>query len=155
MINIFLHIRENTYGTLYLFHLTNLFNCFRRLQWLRLIDREDLSNKSKHNERICEVHFKAEDISMNSQRKRLKKNCLPCLRLPKNKEDKGTHVEITSVTTSTQIDLPSCSSSCQTEKISTSSNTEVQTAASLSANTPRKRKLKSDLSSVKKKVKSK
>lgn len=38
---------------------------FRRLQWLRLNDREDLINKSQSKHVVCEAHFHPEDIMKN------------------------------------------------------------------------------------------
>ncbi|XP_045783381.1 uncharacterized protein LOC123879624 isoform X2 [Maniola jurtina] len=123
-----------------------------RLQWLRSIDREDLFDEPTRRILVCEVHFKAEDISVNSRRKLLKKNCSPCLHLPKNKEDKVNNTPVNTTTTATtQTDIPTCCVSCETQKISTSENI-TQTTTSLSADTPRKRKLKSDLSSLKKRL---
>ncbi|CAG4979585.1 unnamed protein product [Parnassius apollo] len=45
----------------------------RRLQWLHLIDREYLKNKSQPYHVVCEAHFHPEDIMKNSVRKLLKK----------------------------------------------------------------------------------
>ncbi|CAH2215458.1 jg22719 [Pararge aegeria aegeria] len=90
-----------------------------RLQWLRSIDREDLSDMPTRRILVCEVHFKAEDISVNSRRKLIKKNCSPCLHLPKNKEDKVNSTPVNTTTTAaTQTDIPTCSVSCETQKIS-------------------------------------
>ncbi|CAG5053237.1 unnamed protein product [Parnassius apollo] len=137
----------------------------KRLQWLRLISREDLTNKVPSQHRVCEVHFKAEDVQMKTIRKSLKKNSLPCLHLPTlTKEDKQTQIDIMAENTAcqtyisnilkneTQIDITTASSSSQTEMTNTSDNI-TQTAASLSANTPRKRKLISELLECKKRLK--
>ncbi|XP_041982453.1 uncharacterized protein LOC121735624 [Aricia agestis] len=95
----------------------------RRLQWLRLIDREDLINRFQSCHLVCEAHFRKEDITKNNVRKLLTKNCLPSLNLPTDpkKVDKYTQVEIISASGSNEIDLAIGTSSCQTD-INTTNN---------------------------------
>ncbi|XP_072948021.1 uncharacterized protein [Epargyreus clarus] len=107
-----------------------------RLKWLKIIDRQDLSHISTRHIFVCQAHFRAEDVSMTSSRKVLRKKSLPSLYLPLTKD----RVNPTSVSISTQTDIPTCSVSCQTMKISTSENI-TGPSTSLSADTPSKVKL--------------
>ncbi|CAH2098917.1 unnamed protein product [Euphydryas editha] len=126
-------------------------NSERRLQWLQLIHRDDLENKSKFTSyRVCEKHFNLEDVLQSSNRKLLKKNALPLLMLPSlastdlkvaGKEDKQTQ-------TAPLVGHENCT---QTENAMNQIPT--QTSASLSSNTPRIRKLKAELLQCKRKIK--
>ncbi|XP_063536845.1 uncharacterized protein LOC134746407 [Cydia strobilella] len=53
-----------------------------RLRWLQVISRMDLTTYSYH--RVCEEHFKPEDILVKSTRRLLKKDVMPTLKLPVN-----------------------------------------------------------------------
>lgn len=87
----------------------------------------------------------------NSVRKLLNKNCLPSLNLPNPKKvNQHTQVEITSYNNSNQTETTIGTSSCQTDTNTTDNLT--QTTAGLSASTPRKRKLKSELIECKKRL---
>ncbi|CAK1587967.1 unnamed protein product [Parnassius mnemosyne] len=115
----------------------------RRSQWLRLIAREDLMSKPPQNYTVCEEHFNAMDILTGTHRKKLKTNSLPSLQLPVlQKKDVETLTEAPKL-----VDI--CT---QTEEnIILSASDSSQTSRSLSLNTPRKRKLKSDLLECRKK----
>lgn len=90
---------------------------------------------------------------MHSKRKRIKKNCVPCLRVPtgKKQEDKESQTNVMSVDISTQSDSTTCSFLIKTETIKIEPlDNIIQSTASLSADTPRKRKLESDFTNLKK-----
>ncbi|XP_073946463.1 protein interacting with Ttk69 and Sin3A isoform X4 [Choristoneura fumiferana] len=139
----------------------------RRLQWLNLIGRGDLISRDTRNV-VCQIHFKDEDINKNNSfRKSLQKNALPCFHLPSLlNEDKLTQTDIATFNSSSQTDMSnvlnivpeivlkkeSTTTATQTE-ISVKSANETQTPISLSADTPRKRKLKSELKECKKRLK--
>ncbi|XP_028172228.1 uncharacterized protein LOC114361420 isoform X2 [Ostrinia furnacalis] len=120
-------------------------------QWLLLIHRDDLKDKSNFaSYRVCEKHFNVEDILQSSNRKLLKKNALPLLMLPSLvstvpedslKEDKETQT----------APLERKENFTQTKKAT--NKTFAQTSKSLSSNTPRIMKLKAELRQCKKKIK--
>lgn len=108
---------------------------------LSLIDRCDVKNQWSTNLRVCEVHFEIDSLLKTSNRTLLKQGSVPNLLLSvkkhENKESQAT-VETTE----------SCT---QHEKVQCDSNS--QTAADLSANSPRKRKLKNDVLECRKRLK--
>ncbi|XP_063625611.1 uncharacterized protein LOC134797318 [Cydia splendana] len=53
-----------------------------RLRWLQVICRMDLTSYGYH--RVCEEHFKPEDILVKATRRLLKKDVMPTLKLPVN-----------------------------------------------------------------------
>ncbi|XP_063386694.1 uncharacterized protein LOC134672668 [Cydia fagiglandana] len=53
-----------------------------RVRWLQVICRMDLTSYRYH--RVCEEHFKPEDILVKATRRLLKKDVLPTLKLPAN-----------------------------------------------------------------------
>lgn len=114
---------------------------FRCVQWLRLITREDLIDKVNNNCRVCEIHFNTHDILCTPTRKRLKKNSLPSQHLPKQLSNFQVQVQ------------PTTADSANQAETSNPRNQNTQTSAVLSSDTPRKRKLKFDLSSCTKRNK--
>lgn len=110
-----------------------------------MINREDLLNKPHRGYSVCEDHFAEHDVLPGSRRKILKKRTLPTLKLP-NSQKKDEETQTIVVTTT--------SKSVQSEyTLTVLIDRATQTPAHLSANTPRKRKLQSDLSATKKKLK--
>lgn len=114
---------------------------FRRLEWLELINREDLNGKLPAHHRVCEEHFDAEFILTSPNRKVLKQNSVPKLLSNKKYKTRGSQATVETSEANTQCDL-------------FQSDVKLQTPNYLSSDTPRKRMLKNDLSVCKKRVKS-
>ncbi|PZC73985.1 hypothetical protein B5X24_HaOG208474 [Helicoverpa armigera] len=69
----------------------------RKTEWLRLMHREDLKDKTCLRARVCEAHFCPNSIILRSNRKMLKRNSVPQLLLPlpiHNFADKETQTVI-------------------------------------------------------------
>ncbi|KAI8425636.1 hypothetical protein MSG28_011450 [Choristoneura fumiferana] len=115
-----------------------------RTEWLRLINREDLIDSSCFRARVCEAHFSPDCIIMNSSRKLLKRNSIPRLLLPlPNNNSKGIQAVIETADAYVQCDYD----------LQFQMDAQVQTPLHLSNDTPRKRKLLSEIQRCRKRLK--
>lgn len=123
-------------------NLSNVLACFRRNEWLTLINREDLIASSCSRARVCEAHFSPNSTITNSRRKLIKKNSVPQLCLPlQNFADKGIQAVIATADANVQCDY-----GFQT-------NAQVQTPLYLLEDPLRKRKLLTEVQICRKKLK--
>lgn len=117
----------------------------RRAIWLHLISREELQDKQAHSYVVCEEHFDPGSIQGTPERKRLRRFSVPSLKLPPKR----------SLVKQTQTDIKeTLNKFAQTDFYVLKIEKGTQTANFLTTSLPSVKKLKEELITCKKQMKS-